>query len=310
MSSQRIFRFLLIAAILCFISNSSNNHAQESLLLGEFKLDELMVPKRIDGAEKSVIYQYKYSRKNKYKDSVLVGIENYTTNGELLIRTSFYGKKQAYVIKKIYTYDKNSRLLTYEITQRTKAGVLGKYTAFEYNEKGQAIEQHTSLANIIYAYLKDGRLSSKAYFYQNKGEIDSDAWFQYFEYDSLKNLIHVDNDTSGNVQTSFYDNQNRLIKHEYYLGVAYSTYKYNDRNDCIRQVDYSRNKRDWDSTVFVFDYDHEGRLIRSSSSAKNGKILKDREWNYNLDGQLTSEILYVKGKPNKRYRYFYSYFTE
>ena len=110
------------------------------------------------------------------------------------------------------------------------------------------------------------------------------------------------------MQTSFYNHLNQLVKHDYYPGIAYTTYEYDTLGMCSRQVDYELGKKDWDSTVYVYNYDTEGRLIRSSSSKKKGKITTDQEWIFNQKGQVIQEIIYQKGKKRWIYEYTYEYY--
>lgn len=295
-------KYLLYFSVLVI---SSITMGQESLLLGELRTDEIK-PSRIDEKfNKCLIIGYKYKKKGNHKDSTIVGIEDYSKKGELVCRTTFSGKKNRDSYKKTYHYDRQGNVIGYEYLITRGGTVLGQTVDFTYDHANQLSSQTISLATIRYSYYPDGRLLYKSYFYNNRAQEDSEPWKIYFEYDEKNNLIHADTDTTGNLQTSFYNDKNELIQHDYYPGVAFSTYKYNDNKNCIRQVDYERGRKDWDSTVFIFAYDNRGNLIQSSSSGKNGKIYLDRQWEYNSDGMLVSEIAYVKNKARKIYFYYY-----
>lgn len=293
----------LFLLTLCYIP-----FAQESLLLGEIKLDEIQTEKDTNGVEQVVIYGMKYKKNGHYKDSVVKGVLDYSHSGDLVMKTLYGGKKNQNSYVKKYQYDLYGYVTSYDFQVTTKNGVNGQSNDFFYNTKHQVTKQVITLATIAYSYYPDGRISKKMYYYNNRGETDTEPWTILFEYDQNKNLIHADTDTSGNIQTSFYDDKGQLIRHDYYPGVAYTTYKYDSTGNCIKQTDYELGKKDWDSTVYLFAYDTEGRLISSSSSDKRGKISKDQEWVYNSKGQLVMEVFYKRNKPKWINRYNYTYY--
>jgi hypothetical protein len=279
-------------------------HTQESLLLGELKSDEIQIDIRTDHVKKALIFGYKYKKKNNYKDSTIKGIEDYSMKGELTNRTTFGGKKNQTSYSKKYGYDSQSNVISYDYIISGNGETIGQTADFFYSSK-RLTRQVISLANINYNYHPDGRLKSKAYYYNNRGEIDSDPWTIWFVYDDNKNLIHADADTTKGIQTSFYNEKNELIKHDYYPGVAFSTFSYDENGNCSKQVDYELGKKDWDSTIFIFQYDDKNRLVRSSRQVKKGKVRVDKDWKYNAQDQLEYELFYRKGKPKYIYKYYY-----
>lgn len=296
--------------VLILISLSLYSFGQESLLLGEVKLDEIEPPSRTDNVKKELCFGYKYSKKGKYKDSTIQSIRDYSKEGLMLVSNLFYGKKNSYSHKDMYSYDQTGRVISYNSFFGDGTGVNGTSVEYSYNSKGQVARQLISLANIVYEYYPDGRLRSKSYYYNNRGEIDSEPWVILFEYDSLLNLIHADADTTGSTQTSFYNGKNELIEHHYYIGTAYTKYKYDDLGNCIEQTDFELGKKGWDSTTFYFTYDEKSRLVLSSASGKKGKVFKKRQWIYNESGQLSEELMFRRNKPKRRYKYYLEYFKE
>ncbi|MCB9223110.1 MAG: hypothetical protein H6582_02945 [Crocinitomicaceae bacterium] len=282
---------------------------QESLLLGEIKLDEIQTELRYDQAEKVQIYGSRYNKKNIYKDSTLKGFENYSKDGELLDRTTFGGKNDQVSYSKKYRYDDKHRVVAYDFIISGNGDIIGQTADFLYIGN-RLNKQVISLANIHYNYYSDGRLRSKSYYYNNRGEIDAEPWILWFIYDDNKNLIHVDADSSTDVQTMFYNEANLLIKNNYYPGVAYSTFSYDEKGNCIRQADFEMGKKDWDSTIYIFQYDSKNRLVRSGTENKKGKLIVEKDWKYNEKDQLVYELFYHKSKPKYIYRYIPSYFKE
>lgn len=299
-------KYLLIPLLLLTLTQS---FGQESLLLGELKLDEIQTELRSDGTEKIMIYGSKYKNSGVYKDSTLKGFMDYSKDGELLNRTSFGGKNNAVKYTRKYKYDDQHRVLSFDYIISGNGEIIGQTSDFIYVGDYLA-RQIISLANIAYNYHPDGRIKSKSYYYNNKGEIDTKPWILWFIYNEDNNLINADPDSTSDLQTMFYNDNGQLIKNDYYPGVAYSTFEYDNNGNCTRQVDYEFGKKDWDSTVFVFNYDPENRLIRSGTENKKGKVLVEKDWKYNSKGQLEYELFYQGNKPKYIYRYNYSYFKE
>lgn len=283
---------------------------QESLLLGELKLDEISPQKRTDGVKKILIYGMKYKKRGNYKDSSLQAIEDFSENGELLNRTTFGGRKGERSYKKSYTYDEQGNVTSFVNMAQGGMGVEARVANFVYNGKNQLVKQNISLANIVYEYFSDGRLKSKAYYYNNGSESNTEPWFSYFFYDDSLNLVHVGSDSTYSSSTSFYDDKNQLILHDYYPGVAYSKYSYDERGLCIQQVDYEMGKKGWDSTQFFYHYNDARVLDQTSSINRKGKFSLERQRNFDKNGLLISEIFYRKRRPKRFYSYTYSYFKE
>ena len=298
-------KFLLLYL---FLSIGYITISQESLLLGEIKLDELKPEQRNDDVKKILIYEYKFKKRGNYKDSTLQGFQDFSEEGYLLNRNSFFGRKLRNSVRHSYTYDADGNVLQYEQLFSSGEGLNARIATFQYNQAGRAVEQQVSLATIRYAYHADGRLKTKSYYYNNRGALDTEPWTHYYFYNEDKQLIHVDTDENSEQQTSYYDDQGNLVRHDYYPGYAYTTYKYDDQGNCIRQVDFEKDKNDWDSTVFQYNYDAKGRLILSSSSNKRGKIQRDQEWVYNEKGQIDHIIEYKRDRPKRLYRYFFEYY--
>jgi hypothetical protein len=297
-------QLLTIAILLMTLTVNS----QESLLLGEIKLDEIQPQKGDENLEIVMIYGKKYKKNGYYKDSINKGSIYYNSRGDLLENTTFSGKKNRNKYVKKYLYDLFGNVTSFDYQISTDGVVIGKTVDFFYNDRGKLTRQVISLANITYNYNTSGKLSSKKYYYNNGNDTFGAPWSIYFKYDENGNLIHADHDTSGNVQTSFYNDKNQLIRHDYYPGVAYSTYFYDEQSNCVKQIDYEIGKKGWDSTAFVFAYDKADRLIMSSSSNKKGKISIDQEWIYFEDGRLKAEIFYRKNKKKWVNRYYYEYY--
>jgi hypothetical protein len=298
---------ILLVPLFILVSNTMT--AQESLLLGELKLDEIQTEIRKDGVEKAWIYGAKYNKKGIYKDSTLKGFQHYSVEGELLDRSTFSGSKDKVKYTRKYEYDDQSRVISYDFIISGNNEVISQRSDFLYSGDFLA-RQVISLANIHYSYHEDGRLKAKAYYYNNKGELDTKPWTIWFIYDENKNLINADPDSTLDNQTMFYNEENQLVKNDYYPGIAYSTFEYDQAGNCIRQVDYEVGKKDWDSTVYIFQYDTENRLVRSGKENKKGKLFVDQDWKYNAEGQLVYELFYRKNKPKFIYRYSYDYFKE
>ena len=299
-------KFVLFTA---FLLSFSSLRAQESLLLGEMKLDEIQTQIRKDNVQKVLIYGSRYKKNGVYKDSTFKGFEDYSNEGELLNRTTFGGKKDEISYTKKYAYNKDHLVTKYDFLISGNGEIIGQSSDFTYYQD-RISKQIISLANISYYYYEDSRIKSKSYYYNNRGEIDSEPWTIWFIYDENKNLIDADNDTSNQKQTMFYNENMQMIKNDYYPGVAYSTFAYDQKGNCTRQVDYEMGKKDWDSTVFIFQYDDKNRLIRSATENNKGKLMVEKDWKYNAKGQLLYELYYKKNKPKYIYRYSYEYFKE
>ena len=290
-----------------FIASSIS---QETLLLGEQKLEEIYFTPRADQVEKVSIYSSKYKKKGNYKDSTLKGIENYDKHGFLTAKTSYSGKgaKMSY---SQYSYEyHNENMVAYRFIYTSASGNFGRSGNFEYLPNGKLKLQEHSMANIKYGYFSDGRLKTKTYFYNNGDVEDTEPWIHYYIYDDSLNLIHVDTEKDSKKQTSFYDDNNNLIKHDYYPGFAYTTYTYDKKGNCIGQIDYEQGKKDWDSTIFKYEYNENGQIIKSSSSNKKGKIEINETFTYDAKGRLKSLIYFRKNKAKVIKKYVYQKFKE
>ncbi|MEX1002691.1 MAG: hypothetical protein WDZ35_11300 [Crocinitomicaceae bacterium] len=298
---------LLITSLSFFISLSSLS--QESLLLGEIRHDEVQPEKTSKGIQKISIYQFRYKKNNHYKDSTLQGVQDFSEEGLKVKRISFFGKKNQHYINSHYEYNASGSVVKRKEILHADGDLTAQLSTFEYNAAGQLVRQITSLASITYDYFQDGRLKTKTYYYNERGGFgDSEPWIHYFIYNGAQQLIHVDTDTTSDEQTSFYNEKGELIRHDYYPGFAYTTYTYDERGNCTKQVDYEMGKKDWDSTVFEFAYDSKDRLILSSSSNKRGKINRDQKWVYTQDGNVDYIIEYKRNRPKLLYRYYYDYY--
>ena len=283
-------------------------YGQESLLLGEIKIEDIQPEKNLHHAETVTIYGRKYRKKGNYKDSTVKGKIEYLSSGLLMEKIVYGGKKNRDRYGKKYSYDESGNVIEYNNWVQSGGSYHNRRATFTYNIKNQVVSQEISLANIVYTYFPDGRLKTKSYFYNNNGVQDTEPWTTYYIYDEQKNLIHADTDTSKWQQTSFYNEDNQLILHNYYPGVAYSTYKYDSLGNCIRQVDYERGKKDFDSTVYIFEYNPEGQITKSSTLNKRGKVIPEKELFYDEKGQIIAEIFYRRGKPKWLNRYQYLYY--
>lgn len=299
---RKIFNTVLLIII------SLTVYGQESLLLGEIKLDEIQPKKNLHNVETVTIYGMKYKKRGNYKDSIVKGTIEYLSSGLMMENVVFGGKKNRDRYIKKYDYDAYGNIVAYDNMYMSKGGILNRRSTYSYNNENQVIAQEISLANIVYSYFPDGRLKTKSYYYNNNGVKDTEPWTTYFIYDQDKNLIHADTDTSKWEQTSFYNENNQLILHNYYPGIAYSTYRYDSTGNCIRQVDYEKGKKDFDSTVFTFEYNDQGQLTKSSTQNRRGKIIPEKEMFYDEKGQKIAEIFYQRGKPKWLNRYQYLYY--
>lgn len=300
-----------LSIILLFSLLSYNNLAlsQESLMYGEVRLDEVQTQKGAENVEEVQIFGMKYKKNGFYRDSTLKGSIYYSSKGEEIERTIYFGKKNNLMHRKKYDYDLAGNVLSFDEYRSQKGGgVLGKSVDYFYDDQNRLIKQVISLATITYEYYPDGRLLSKSYTYNNGGTENGEPWVMLFEYDERGNLIHADQDTTGSLQTSFYNEKNQLIRHDYYPGYAYSTYEYDSLGNCSKQVDYTLGKKGWEEQTFVFKYDSEGRITHSYSSGKKGRLYLDQEWVYFKDGRLKAEYFYVKNKRKWVNRYYYQYY--
>ena len=294
----------LIITILFLFTQLSTIFSQESLLLGEQKLDEIKPQKVSPEIQKISIYQFKHRKRRTYKDSTLQGIQQYDENGLLTERLSFYGKKNESFVKYGYDYDKTGNVTVYKRRVQNNEGITLQTASFAYDSNNRVKKQIISLATIEYDYHEDDRLEKKTYYFSGGGS-DTEPWIHYFFYNKNKQLIHVDTDSTSDEQTSFYNEDGELIMHEFYPGYGYSTYAYDDDGNCTRQVDYEKVKEDWDSTVYLFEYDEKNRLTHTSSSNKRGKIWRDQKWVYFEDGRINYIIEYKRNRPKWLYRYYY-----
>jgi hypothetical protein len=276
------------------------------LLLGEQKADEVYFVPRKDSVKKIAVYGYRYHKKGKYKDSTLIKIEEYGTNGMLIAKVHIIGKKGDRWSRYNYTFNEKDEMVSFQYNYNGPDGNYGKSGDFEYNISGQLTLQVHSLANIKYTYYKDGRMKTKSYSYNNGNSENRNGWTDFYIYDEKNNLIHVDQDSSSKKQTSFYNEKNELVRNDYYPGVAYSTFSYDENGNCSSQMDYELNDNDdWDSTLYRFNYNNENRLTTTASSKKKGRITLDEERVYDPNGRLLKIILYRKGKRRSVKKYFY-----
>ncbi len=306
------FNFVLMSkSILCLLLfvSTSLGFAQESLLLGELKAEDIRFTPRTDGAEKITSYFFKVSKKEGYNASDIVGFEQYYENGLIRSKVSFNGKNKQNSNSFNYEYD-GFNMVRFSFLSISDNGNYGRQGEFTYDEFNRLVLQKHSLANIRYEYYPDGRMKTKAYYYDNKGESETEPWINYYFYDNQLNLIHVDPDPKSTSQTSFYNDKNELIKHDYYPGIAYSTYAYDSVGNCIQQVDYEMGKKHWDSTKFLFTYNERGQLVTSGQMNKKGKIFLDEEHKYLPNGE-PKEIIYFRKNKAKFVKHFnYEYFEE
>jgi hypothetical protein len=284
-----------------------NSFSQESLLLGEQMSKDVYFTPRVDRVSKVHFYISKYHKKGIYKDSLLVGFEDYDNSGFLISKSNFRGMGSKQTYQKFQYEYRDGLMSSFAFMQTGVAGNFGRQGKFEYNEEGFISMQEHSLANIRYEYYEDGRLKTKSYFYNNKGTEDSKPWVNYYLYDSLNYLKHVDTDPESQLQTSFHNSKGELIKNDYYPGVAYSTYEYDEIGNCTKQVDFELGKKDWDSLVYVFTYNPDNQLATSGNLDKKGRKSLTEEHTYNSKGQLETIYYYRKNKRKQVKKFFYNY---
>ena len=286
---------------------SAVNWSQESLLLGEQKVEDVFFELRSDGVEKITKYISKYNKKGKYKDSTLIGFEDYNLDGTLASKTAIRGKGD----KKTYQQFKyeyvDQKMVSYFFMQTGQAGNFGRNGKFEYDQNGRLVLQEHSLANIRYDYYNDNRLKTKSYFYNNKGADESEPWVNYYIYDSLNHLKHVDTDPKSEKQTSFHNTKGELVKNDYYPGIAYSTYKYDEKGNCIEQVDFEIDKKGWDSITYVYTYMPNNKIATSGTKDRKGRVWLSEEHIYNEKGNLKEILYYRKNKRKTIKKFFYEY---
>ena len=293
------------ACILLFIGISIFGTSQETLLLGEQRAEEVYFIAHKDTVKKIAVYGYRYSKKANYKDSTLLKIEEYGTNGMLLAKVNIIGTKGDRWSKYNYTFNEKDEMISFQFLYNGPDGNYGKSGKFSYNAQGLLITQEHALANIKYDYHEDGRIKTKSYFYNNGDSESSNGWTDHYKYDENNNLIHVDQDASSNKQTTFYNDKNELVRNDYYPGVAYSTFTYDSLGNCNQQVDYELNKNDWDSTLYQFSYNSDNLLATTLSSKKKGRITVDEERFYDNRGRIIRIIVYRKNKKRALKKYFY-----
>lgn len=280
---------------LILFSLTSALFGQESLLLGEQRLDEVYFEARTDGTQKINFYQSKYRGDKPKKDSTLVGFETYTKAGFIQSKASFTGKNG--INTNTFNYDFQDGLMSeYSFLAISEEGNYGRAGEFSYDSKKRLILQKHALSDIKYSYAANGTLHTKSYFYNNGDPTNSEPWVHYYFYDDNLNLIHVDTDPECKQQTSFYDEHNQLIKHDYYPGVAYSSYEYDSLGNCKIQRDYELVKNKWIEQTYCFSYDDKGNLISSGSLNKKGKCILSEERFYLQNGELDYIIYLKKGK--------------
>jgi hypothetical protein len=282
-------------------------YGQESLLLGELKLNAIQTTQGKKNLEEVIIYGKKYKNSGNYKDSVVKGTIYYSSRGNEINRTTYSGKNNENTYVRKYFYNLENKVVSIDNQMTTNGEVLGKSWEFYYNEDGLISRQIISLANITYNYSTEGKIKNKKYYYNNGNGTFGEPFIILFEYDFLGNLIHADADTSGSLQTSFYNDKNELIRHDYYPAVAYTTYRYDENGNCIEQMDFEISNKGWDSIQYVFTYDSNNRLL-TSATTKKGKAYIDQEFIYFEDGRLKAEILYRKNKKRWVNRYYYQYY--
>jgi hypothetical protein len=296
------FTFFLFSALIA--------QNQETLLLGEQQVHEIYFESREDGIEKVSIYISKYRENGNYEDSTFTGFENYNRKGELVAKTNYSGKGQKLVHSQ-YSYEYTEGNMTaFQFIQTSPSSNFGRQGDFKYTIDGLLIHQGHSLANIKYSYYADGRMKTKSYFYNNKGSEETEPWIHYYMYDDSLNLIHVDTDKESTEQSSFFDERNELIRHDYYPGVAYSKYEYDQKGNCIKQLDFELGKKDWDSTVFIYSYRNDNQIASSGSLNKKGKLFLDTEFEYDAKGRLKAVLYLRRNKRKLIKKYFYTPFIE
>lgn len=299
-------RIILLVLSCCGLINLQ---AQESLLLGELNSEDIYLKPRTDGAIKVSTYSFKYSKKGKYLDSTLVSFEQYDENGYISDKVSFSGKEGQNSNSFKYTFDKG-KMMAFGFLSIHEQGNYGRQGEFNYDSKNRLIFQKHALANIHYAYYEHGGMRTKSYYYDNKESHDTEPWVNYFIYDDSLNLIHVDTDEKSAGQTSYYNDKNELVKHDYYPGVAYSIYEYDLKGNCVKQIDYELDKKKWDSTVYVYGYNENNQLSSSGTEKRNGRVLIDEKRFYLANGELKEIVYYRKRKPRFIKRFIYQFDEE
>jgi hypothetical protein len=297
-------RYIIVLAS-SFILTAS--FAQESLLLGEQKSEDVYFEKKTDGVEKIIKYISKYKKKGNYKDSIMIGFEDYNPDGTLKSKTAIRGKGDKKTYQQFKYEYANEQMISFLFMQSGRDGSYGRNGKFEYDSEGRLALQEHSMANIRYDYHEDGRMKTKSYFYNNKGADESKPWVNYYLYDSLNHLKHVDTDPNSTKQTTFYNEKNELVKNDYYPGVAYSTYKYDEKGNCTEQVDYEVEKKGWDSITYIYTYMPDNKIATSGTKDKKGRIWLSEEHVYLENGNLKSILYYRKNKRKTIKKFFYEY---
>jgi len=284
-----------------------SGHAQESLLPGELKLDEISIKAKSKDLQQVDGFLMKYKKGKLPKDSVKVVTELYNHLGLITSKVSVNPKNPAQFSKLSYGYF-NDKLVEYAWIQNNGAGVDGRTGNFKYDGKGRCIEQTHSLATIRYAYNDKGNLATKSYHYNNGGS-ETKPWVHYYLYDENDWLIHVSEDPDSKDQTYFYDSTGQLILNNYYPGVAYSSYEYDEKGNCTLQTDYEASKKGWDSTAYVFTYYPDGKIKTSGVLGKKGKVFLTEEYLYNKKGEMKC-VYYFKRNKRKRMKRFQLTYSE
>lgn len=182
---------------------------------------------------------------------------------------------------------------------------------FKYNSDNQIILQSTPSADITYSYHEDGRIKSKSYSNNDRSRtITIEPKTIHFIYNSQKNLIYVGSDTSEIKVNYQYNDENKLIRHDYSPGSAYNTFKYDDQGRCSEQITYELKGNDWDSTVFLFEYNERDQIVSKQRKTKKGEAILEKEWVYDNKGNLIDEKFYEKEKCKYAYHYLYEYYHD
>ena len=287
---------LLTAAFSCFCI-----YAQESLLPGELKLDEITIKAKSRNLQKVEGFLMKYKKGKQPKDSLKVVTELYNHLGLITSKVSVNPKNPA-VFSKLSDGYFNDQLMEYAWIQNNGSGIDGRTGTFEYDAQGRCILQTHSLARIKYSYNSAGKLATKSYHYNNGGSATK-PWIHYYLYDENGWLKHVSEDPESSEQTYFYDSTGQLILNNYYPGVAYSRYDYDQYGNCTSQIDYEANKKGWDSTIYAFTYYPNGQIKTSGTIVKRGKLQLTEEYLYNSKGEMTC-VFYLKRNRRKRLKRF------
>ena len=188
-----------------------------------------------------------------------------------------------------YEYDEYGRRLTMtRINPHDESKSL--MWGYEYDEMGKIVRTYDKCDEVRYEYDGEGRPIR---------QIRSNGDTVTLEYDENGNIIRVEN-ADGTVLTREYDAHGNLLREDYSLSdgtVLYTrVYEYNEQGDCIKNEKYEPDGRLRETSLYQYEYDEQGRVVKRFGGTPNGLRLLE-EYEYDACGnQIKCVSYFVTGE--------------